>query len=169
MNGKKKKNTITVIAVAVMLLAALAVLLMVRGLPNFSKDKESKEEKEAKEQEASQFGVLGEWQAKDNEDYIIDVWKDGEGEFHAIVNYSEKEDEVYFWEMSGSWQEFQKGFSYGDCKKTRVTYDSEGKPTEEVIYTDGEGSITANGDSIKWKDKKEKFGDKVTFEYVGEY
>ncbi len=173
MKDKKTKNILTVIIILIMLASAAVAIISVKGFPkielsgvNLDKGYDDRKEK----RDDAQKSILGEWQATDNDNFVVDVWRDGEGLFHATVNYSEKEGEVYFWEMTGGWQDNEVGFIYSDCKKSRVTYDADGNPTEEVIYEEGVGSITSDGhDSITWTDKNEKMGDGITFEYIGEY
>ena len=171
MSEKKNKNLPVIIAVLVMLGIAAMVIVSILGMPDFSGvslDGNYDERKENREEQ--QKKLLGEWQDPDNERFIVDVWRDGEGGFHAVINLSEKEGEVYFWEMDGAWQDTVDGFVYSDCKKSLVTYDDSGNPHEEVLYEDGSGSITIKGDDgIRWEDKKEKTGDHITFTYVGEY
>ena len=154
-----------------MLAVAAVVIISVLGTPDIkglSLDGNYEERK--LERKELQKQILGEWQDPDNERFVIDVWRDGEGGFHAIVNYSEKEGEVYFWEMDGSWQDNEDGFVYSGCKKTFVVYDTMGNPTEQVIYEDGSGVIASAGEeALKWTDNKEKMGNKITFSYVGEY
>ncbi len=165
--SKKTKNIITIIAVLVMIAGAMGVIISVKGLPKLSLDAGYEDRKEKRDE--AQRAVLGEWVAPDNSNYVIDVWRDGEGGFHAIVNLSERENEVYFWEMDGNWQDAIGGMAYTTCVKSKVTYDKEGNPTSEEIYTDGSGSIYAKGDGIVWDDNKEKMGDGITFLYSGEY
>ncbi|MCR5098829.1 MAG: hypothetical protein K6B14_07775 [Lachnospiraceae bacterium] len=171
MNDKKNKNLPVIIAVLVMLGIAAVVIVSVLGVPrvpSVNLDQNYDERKEARSE--LQKKLLGEWQDPDNDRFVIDVWRDGDGGFHAMVNYSEQEGEVYFWEMDGSWQDNEDGFVYGGCKKSFVTYDSDGNPHEEILYEDGSGAIVLSGDDgIRWEDSKEKMGDKITFVYVGEY
>ena len=170
MDDKKNKNIATVVAVLVMIAVAAFVIIRVKGLPQISGSIVDGNYDERKEKRVDdQRAIMGEWQAEDNEDFIIDVWRDAEGLFHAIVNITEQDGEVVFYEMSGSWQDNEGGFLYSDCKKSVVTYDMDGNSSEEVVYTDGAGSITGRGDSIVWKDKEEKAGDGITFIYIGEY
>ncbi len=173
MESKKKKNNIfTIVIIVIMLAAALGVVIYVKGLPklslsNVNLDSGYEERKEKRDELQRQ--LLGEWQDPNNERFVIDTWRDGEGGFHAIINLSEAEDEVYFWQMDGSWQDNEDGFVYQNCKKSFVTYDASGNPSEEVIYEDGSGSIVLARDGIKWNDNKEKMGDRITFTYIGEY
>ncbi len=173
MEGKNKKNIFTIVIIVIMLATALGVVIYVKGIPKLSLsdvnlDAGYEERKEKRDE--LQRALLGEWQDPGNERFVIDTWRDGDGGFHAIINLSEAEDQVYFWEMDGSWQDNENGFVYQQCKKSFVTYDANGSPTEEIIYEDGTGSITLAGSSgIKWKDDKEKMGDRITFTYIGEY
>ena len=170
MNDKKGKNIATIVAVLIMIAIAAFIIIRVKGLPKISGSIIDGNYDERKEKRADdQRAIMGEWQAKDNEDFIIDVWRDGEGLFHAIVNITGSEGEIAFYEMSGSWQDNEGGFLYSDCKKSIVRYDRDGNPDEEIVYTDGSGSITGRGESIVWKDKEENTGDGITFIYIGEY
>ena len=172
MDNKKKKNTSTLIIVLIMLAAAAAVIISVKGMPDFfSGALDGNYDERKAERQEQQKAILGEWQAADDTGFIIDIWRDGEGLFHAIVNISEQDGQVTFWEMSGSWQDSQQGFSYSDCKKTLVTYDGDGNPTTTVEYEEGSGSITAGSEEegIVWSDNQEKRGDKISFIYIGEY
>ena len=166
---------ITIVAIVAMILVAAGVVISVKGLPKVDLGDTrinldaGYDERKAKRQDA-QATVVGEWISPDNDDFVIDVWRDGEGFFHATVNYSEQENDVTFWEMSGSWQDSTNGFNYNDCKKTHVTYDDSGNATEEVIYEDGTGSIYGSGEeTLTWEDKEEKMGAGIAFEYSGEY
>lgn len=170
---KKRNNIITAIVIVAMLLAAGAVILSVKGLPEVANPFDNigkSDEEELQERNSRQEEVLGEWVSPDDETFVIDVWRDGSGEFHAMINRSEAENDIIFWEMDGAWQDYLNGFQYTNCKKTRVTYDSDGNATENVEYEDGAGSISGNqDDGLTWDDKKEKAGKDVTFTYSGEY
>ena len=112
---------------------------------------------------------MGEWVAPDDEDFVIDIWRDEKGMFRAIVNQTDEEGTVLYWEMSGVWNDSMGGFSYTEGTKKQVTYDIDGNATQEVIYTDGTGKFTGDGEGLKWKDDKEKAASKITFTYSGEY
>lgn len=165
--SNKKKNIITVVIVAVMLVIAGVVILLAKGLPKIQIGKT--EEEKLEERAESQKGVLGEWTDPDDEGFVIDIWKDERGRFHAIVNQSDNNGTVIFWQMEGVWQDFENGFFYSECRKSIATYDMDGNVSEQVVYTDGSGSFSAVDDGIVWNDKKEKAGDGITFTYTGEY
>lgn len=163
----KKKNRITVIIILAMLAIAAVVIVIVRGIPEVKLDGGYSELREVRDE--VQVSLLGEWRASDDENFVVDIWRDGEGLFHAIVNISQKEGEVVFYEMSGDWQDFDAGFKYSDCKKTVVTYDEDETAHTNEIYSDGTGSMNLKDGRLVWTDKKEKTGDNVIFDYVGEY
>ena len=169
---KKKKNAFTLVIVLIMIVAAVVVVISVKGLPDgISEVFDGNYDERKAERQELQKTILGEWQAADDTGFIVDVWRDGEGLFHAIVNISEADGSVIFWEMSGSWQDSRQGFSYSDCKKTHVSYDGDGNPTSSVDYEGGSGSIYAGSEAegIVWTDDQEKTGDSVSFIYIGEY
>ena len=116
---KKNKNLPIIIAVLIMLALAAVVIISVLGMPDMSGvNLDGNYEERKLERNERQKMILGEWQAPDNDRFVIDVWRDGEGGFHAVVNLSEKEGEVYFWEMDGSWKDNEGGFVYSGCNKT---------------------------------------------------
>lgn len=165
--NKKTKNIITAVIIGVMVVAAGAVLAISLGLPKIKLGPD--EEKILEERHESQKGILGEWTDPDDPTFVIDVWKDAKGGFHAIINKSDNDGEVIYWEMDGVWQDFENGFFYSTCKKSIAKYDMDGNLTETVVYEDGSGSISAVNGGVVWEDKKEKMGDGITFEYTGEY
>lgn len=166
MSKKKKQNILTIAAIVVMLAVAIGVIIAFKGLPQIEFDEGSEERKEQSLE--AQETILGEWIDPDDENFVIDIWRDGKGLFHAIINKNEEENQVTFWEMSGVWQDFENGFFYSDCKKSIWTYDGENR-TEEVIYTDGSGSLSGDENGVIWDDKEEKAGKGITFIYTGDY
>ena len=167
---KKKKNFFTIAAVLAMLVAAGAVIISVKGLPEFDISLDTGYDERKEKRDAKQDAILGEWTSPDDSNFVIDIWKDGSGDFHAIVNRSDSENDVLVWEFDCYWQDSKGGLLYSDGRKTHATYDSDGRVTEEEIYTDGSGSFVTKGeDGLVWEDKKEKEGNGVTFVYSGEY
>ncbi len=167
MNKKKAANFLTGLIIVLMLVVAVLVILKVRGIPKLNLDPGREERKEKRE--ATQENLMGEWVAPDDEDFVIDIWRDEKGMFRAIVNQTDEEGTVLYWEMSGVWNDSMGGFSYTKGTKKQVTYDIDGNATQEVIYTDGTGKFTGDGEGLKWKDDKEKVASKITFTYSGEY
>ena len=172
MDNKKKKNTLTIAIIIIMLAAAAVIIFSVKGFPDIASEVFDGNRAEIKaDRQEQQRTILGEWQAADDTGFIVDVWRDGDGLFHAIVNISEQDGSVIFWEMSGRWQDNWQGFYYIDCKKTKVSYDGDGNPSSVVEYEDGKGFITAGSsdEGIVWSDNQEKTGDNISFIYIGEY
>ena len=168
MDKKEKKSNIAfIIVVAAMLAVAAAVILKFVGLPKLNLDPGYDSRKEKREE--SQSEIMGEWVDPDNENFVIDIWRDKDGLFHAIINLTEEDGQVIFWEMDGKWQDSEGGFIYSEAKKTHAKYDNDGNLSQAVIYEDGSGSFTTSGDGLIWKDKKENMGDGITFSYYGEY
>ena len=166
-NKNKKSNIGFIIIVIVMLAVAAGVIFKFVGLPKLNLDPGYDSRKEKREE--SQSEIMGEWVDPDNENFVIDIWRDKDGVFHAIVNLTEEDAQVIFWEMDGKWQDSETAFVYSEAKKTKAKYDTDGNLSQEVIYEDGSGSFAVSGDGLIWKDKKEKTGDGITFSYSGEY
>ena len=168
-NNNKIKNIITGVIIALMVVVAGAVVIRTVGLPDVTGFFKPNYEEQAAERAESQKSILGSWEASGDPGFTIDIWKDADGGFHAIVNKSENDGTVMYWQMDGVWQDFEQGFFYSTGKKSLATYDMDGNVSETVYYEDGTGNISATDDGIVWNDEKEKAGDGITFVYIGEY
>ncbi len=137
----------------------LAVLFLVScGIPNMKNTGEGTEGK-----------FIGEWQGEssEGEPIVMDIWNDDDGVLHAEISRADNDNEVVFWSFSGE----AKGnsFSYTDGERMQVVYNAAGEAEEEVVYSDGSGSVERSEEVLLWHDRKEGIGDGVTFSYVGEY
>jgi len=108
----------------------------------------------------------GQWQNEDGTVYL-DIWVDDQGTCYGSISREENEDAVTFWDFSGVVA--KDVFTYQDAVKTYAQYDAEGASDDQVLYTDGSGSITYKDGDLYWKDDKEDAGAEYIFTYVGEY
>ncbi len=112
--------------------------------------------------------IKGQWKADD--DFYCDIWRDGDGVFHADVTLTEGEDVVSFWECSGNWVDGENGFTYKGGKRTRYDYGArESKDEQQILYDDGGGLFYLRSGVLFWNDEKEGIADGKSFSYVGEY
>ena len=92
----KKNHKVLIVCVVV-----LAVLLCSALWFFFSKKSGVSDDYDKKwVDEASPDSVLGQWEASDEKTFTIDVWKDENGLYHAVINRKKHTDTVAFWEMS---------------------------------------------------------------------
>ena len=76
-NKNKKSNIGFIIIVIVMLAVAAGVIFKFVGLPKLNLDPGYDSRKEKREE--SQSEIMGEWVDPDNENFVIDIWRDKDG------------------------------------------------------------------------------------------
>lgn len=117
-------------------------------------------------EEATENPFLGQWQTEDGT-VCLDIWVDDSGISYGSISREESADAVTFWDFSGT--VVKNVFVYQNAAKTYTEYDDEGMTEDQVLYTDGSGSITYKDGDLYWKDDKEDAGAEYIFTYVGEY
>lgn len=93
---------------------------------------------------------------------------EGDDEARINVTWGSSAFEHAEWNMVGKFDTATNTVNYTDCEKKVITYkDDDTIEKEEVVYTDGTGSIKVNDDySLEWTDDKEHIADGSKFVFA---
>jgi len=76
-----------------------------------------------------------------------------------VIDWKDSAASVTEWQIHGTYDSDKDVVNYKNAVKTVKTYDSKGKETDEVKYSDGTGTITVGeNNTLTWKDNKEDAG-----------
>ncbi len=160
---KQKTTKIITAIVAIALLGGIGFFLYKQMT-----DPAKPDEEELAKQQEKENAIKGQWKASD--DFYCDIWRDGDGVFHADVTLTEGDNKVSFWECSGNWMDGENGFTYHDGQRIRYDYAAkESKDEKEILYEEGSGLFYLRNGVLFWNDEKENVADGKSFSYVGEY
>lgn len=72
----------------------------------------------------------------------------------VVIDWPNSAAERYHWEMTAVWDNDAGKLVYQDAVLTDQKFDSDGKETDETVYTDGTGSFVIDGTQLTWYDDK---------------
>ncbi|MBR2845393.1 MAG: hypothetical protein IKF00_09315 [Solobacterium sp.] len=72
----------------------------------------------------------------------------------VVIDWPNSAAERYHWEMTAVWDNDAGKLVYKDAVLTDQKFDSDGKETDETVYTDGTGSFVIDGTQLTWFDDK---------------
>ncbi|GEM_PF-1811451 len=88
-------------------------------------------------------------------DVIEDIEEDGDSELYVKIHWGSSATEASVWEM-----ECEKGtdgkYRYDDCIKYIVTTDDDGNGNKKLVYKDGSGYFTLDGNKLLWNGAAEE-------------
>ena len=113
----------------------------------------------ATEADVEQF--CGSWYGEEDSEISIDITANADGGFMISITDSPSPEYILLREMEGTLEHNE--IRYRDGKKYCITYDTFGENIEDEEYADGSGSLQLTGNQLTWKDKKEHYGDGITF------
>lgn len=83
----------------------------------------------------------------------------------TVTFRSEDGSSVVEWSMSGRYRSKNETLSYRNCIKKETVYNSDGEVvSQKEIYSKGKGKLVIRDNKLNWKDYKEHFADKMTFQ-----
>ena len=83
----------------------------------------------------------------------------------TVTFRSEDGSSVVEWSMSGRYRSKNETLSYRNCIKKETVYNSDGEVvSQNEIYSKGKGKLVIRDNKLNWKDYKEHFADKMTFQ-----
>ncbi len=120
--------------------------------------KEDSEEEKASEAETSEvgedtLGIAGNYSDEVSGRAVMEVLKDTEDQYYCMINWGAGASETAVWTIKGAFDEASKTLTYTDGTYTVISWTEDGtENTSEPETTSG--SLTIEGDKIRWKDSK---------------
>ena len=81
----------------------------------------------------------------------------------VVVDWPNSAADRNHWEMTASYDSETGSLVYSDCTLTNQKFDSDGKETDETVYTDGTGSFKLDGSQLLWYDDQNESVDMNVF------
>ena len=149
-----------------MLLLALSLSLFTGcGIPSAAGTSGEETEAEAAgETETASFGksaLEGQWKDETDNGITLDIWWSDDGLYHGRIIKPVADVVVTYYEFTAAPE--KNSLSYTDGVRTDITYNEDWEAKEDVVYSDGSGTLSLEGDAVIWTEKKEDLGTGLRF------